>query len=99
MRNRKRVRALVLFIALSLIISVSFAYIALEAHHDCCGEDCPICRTIAVNIQVIRVLGLALLIAAAVLILRRGQTARSRYTRHISFFSGTLVSWKVRLDD
>ncbi len=99
MRNRRRICALILFIALSLIISVSFAYIAFEAHHDCCGEDCPICRTIAVNIQVIRILGLALLIAAAILILRRGQTARCRWTRHNRFISGTPVSWKVRLND
>lgn len=99
MRNRRRICALILFIALSLIMSVSFTYIALEAHHHCCGEDCPICLTIAVNIQIIRTLGLALLTAAAILILRRGQTVRCRFARHIRFFPGTLVSWKVRLDD
>ena len=99
MRNQRRICALILFIGLSLIMSVSLAYIALEAHHDCCGEDCPICETIAVNIQLIRTLGLALLIPAAILFLRRGQAVRCRHDRHIRFFTGTLVSWKVRLDD
>ena len=99
MRNTKRIGALILFIGLSLIMSVSLAFIAFEAEHDCCGEDCPICRTIAVNIHLIRTLGLALLMLAAVLLLRRGQAIRCRYERYIRLFSGTLVSWKVRLDD
>ena len=99
MRNTKRIGALILFIGLSLIMSVSLAFIAFEAEHDCCGEDCPICRTIAVNIQLIRTLGLAMLMLTAVLFLRRGQAIRCRYERYIRLFSGTLVSWKVRLDD
>ena len=33
---------------LILILCLSFAYAALECVHDCSGEECPICRVIAV---------------------------------------------------
>ena len=61
MTGRKRFGALLLCIGLLLVLSVSTAFIAHEADHDCCGEDCPICRTIAVNISLLRTLGLAVL--------------------------------------
>ena len=99
MNAHKRGYALLLCISLILVLFVSSAFLIQEADHDCCGEDCPICETIAVNIQLIRTLGLALLIPAAILFLRRGQAVRCRHDRHIRFFTGTLVSWKVRLDD
>ena len=61
MTGRKRFGALLLCIGLILVLSVSVAFIAHEADHDCCGEDCPICQTIAVNISLLRTLGLLIL--------------------------------------
>ena len=99
MKDRKRFGALLLAIGLCAVMAVSFAFIAAEADHDCTGEDCPICEAIAVNIRLLRTLGLALLALTAFFFLRCGQAARCRQDRQNRFFPGTLVSWKVRLDD
>ena len=99
MTGRKRFAALLLCIGLILVLSVSVAFIAHEADHDCCGEDCPICRTIAVNISLLRTLGLAVLAVLCLFFLLSVRPARRRWERYASFFSGTLVSWKIRLND
>lgn len=99
MTNAKRAGALMLCIALALVLAVSTAFIVHEADHDCSGEDCPICRTIAVNIKLLQSLGFAVIALMAYFFLLSGQTVRSRRDQHTRFFSGTLVSWKIRLDD
>ena len=99
MTDRKRVGALLLCIGLILVLSVSTAFIAHEADHDCCGEDCPICRTIAVNISLLRTLGLAVLAVLCFFFLLSLRSARFTQARNNRFFPGTLVSWKIRLND
>ena len=99
MANRRRVSALILCVGLVLILAVSTVFIAHEADHDCCGEDCPICRAIAVNIRMLRTLGLALLALLSIFFLQHRQAVHYRQDRNNGIFSGTLVSWKVRLDD
>jgi len=99
MTNAKRTGALMLCIALALILAVSTAFIVHEADHDCAGEDCPICQMIAVNIKLLYSLGLAAIVLMVFFFLLSGQTVRSRQDQHNRFFSGTLVSWKIRLND
>ena len=99
MTDRKRLGALLLCIGMILVLSVSTAFIAHEADHDCCGEDCPICRTIAINISLLRTLGLAVLAAAGLFFLFSVRPVRRREERSARFFPGTLVSWKIRLND
>ena len=99
MTNAKRTGALMLCIALAFVLAVSTAYIVHEADHDCSGEDCPICRMIVVNIKLLSSLGLAVIALLVLLFQLSGQAVRSRRDQHTRFFSGTLVSWKIRLDD
>lgn len=99
MTNAKRTGALMLCIALAFVLAVSTAYIVHEADHDCSGEDCPICRMIAVNIKLLRSLVLAVIALTVLFSLLSGQTVRSRRDQNTRFFSGTLVSWKIRLDN
>ena len=99
MTGRKRCGALLLCIGLILVLSVSVAFIAHEADHDCCGEDCPICQTIAVNISLLRTLGLAVLAALFLFFMLSARPVRCRQERYARFISGTLVSWKIRLND
>ena len=99
MTNRKRIGALLLCAALLIVLSVSVVFIAHEADHDCCGEDCPICRMIAVNIRVLRTLGLAALALALFDLRLAGQAVRHRPEGLCRIQSGTLVSWKIRLND
>ena len=99
MANRKRIAALLLCIGLVLVLSVSAAYLSLEAGHDCSGEDCPVCLWLAVNLTLLRTLGLAFLLLSVLLPVLRDQTACRRLVRLCSAFPGTLVSWKIRLDN
>ena len=99
MTGRKRISALLLCIGLLLVLSVSTAFIAHEADHDCCGEDCPICRTIAVNISLLRTLGLAALAVLCFIFLLSARPARFPREGKNRFIPGTLVSWKIRLND
>ena len=99
MTDRKRVGALLLCIGLILVLSISTAFIAHEADHDCCGEDCPICRTIAVNISLLRTLGLAVLAVLCFFFLLSVLPVRFKRERNNRISPGTLVSWKIRLND
>ena len=99
MTGRKRFGALLLCIGLILVLSVSTAFIAHEADHDCCGEDCPICRTIAINISLLRTLGLAVLAALFLFFLLSARPVHCWQERYARILSGTLVSWKIRLND
>ncbi len=45
-RSRKRL-ALLVCIGFAAFLLAAFAFIALEAGHDCSGEDCDICAQIA----------------------------------------------------
>ncbi len=99
MTNQKRVGALILCIGMALVLAVSAAFIIHEADHDCCGEDCPICRMIAVNISLLRTLGLAVIAFLPLFFLIFGRPELHSGSRCACFFSGTPVSWKVRLND
>lgn len=99
MTGRKRAAALLLCIGLILVLSVSTAFLAQEAGHDCCGEDCPVCRIIAVNIRLLRTLSLVFAAAAALLFLRVDSAAGAVSDGRRRLFSGTPVSWKIRLNN
>ena len=99
MAGRKRLGALLLCIGLILVLSVSTAFMIHEADHDCTGEDCPVCRNIAIHIRLLRTIGLAALILPAFFSLPAVYTAFGRRDRYACFGPETLVSWKIRLND
>ncbi len=99
MTSQKRIGALILCIGMALVLAVSAAFIIHEADHDCSGEDCPVCRMIAVNINLLRTLGLAVIAFLSLFFLISGRSVYNRRSRYACFFSGTPVSWKVRLND
>ncbi|MER1992639.1 MAG: hypothetical protein ABS897_01325 [Eubacteriales bacterium] len=99
MTGRKRAGALLLCIGLVLILSVSTAFIIHEADHDCSGEDCPICRNIAINIRLLCTAGLAALVLPAFRLLPDAHAAYSLRDRYAYFSLETLVRWKIRLND
>ncbi len=99
MKEQKRIRALLLCIAFVLMLFVSASYLVHEAGHDCSDDDCPICRTIAMTAELLRAFGLlvtalAVSVAAAVCL----YAWRQRTGTAVRTF-GTLVSWKIRLND
>ena len=90
----------VLVFVMSVMLLVSSAYLVREAGHHCSHEeDCPVCRNIAVNIRLLRTIGLAALILPLLFLLPAAHAAYRRQDRDASFCPGTLVSWKIRLND
>ncbi len=77
----------------------SLFYIAHEAHHECSGEDCPICYVIFTAKQNIKLLALGL---AAIAVTR---SIKNRLLQNIVVYSksipnpNTLVIQKIRLND
>ena len=44
--NRKQ-KAAILLACFVVFLSVSFAFLLIESHHTCHGDDCPVCEQIA----------------------------------------------------
>ncbi len=99
MKNRKRITALMLCIGFALTLSVSSAFIAHEAGHDCSGHECPICQMIAVSVNLLRTLGLAVWMLLPPYVLLRGKFAHRIQQPLCLSASDTLVSRKIRLND
>ena len=88
MTDRKQIRALLLCVGFVLVLAVSSAFLIHEADHDCCGEDCPICRTIAMTGMLMRAL-FAIASAWLLFSLPAALTARAKYDREIICSGGT----------
>ena len=59
MKKRFRFLTGLLAAVLTVVMLSSAVYIAVEADHDCSGEDCAICRQISACENLLRSLGLA----------------------------------------
>ncbi|MCR4707296.1 MAG: hypothetical protein K5746_05040 [Clostridiales bacterium] len=99
MTNRRHVIALLLCIGFLFALTVSSAYVVHEAGHFCSGSDCAVCKMIAVNGSLLRVLGLIDLLFLALFALSQERSALKEQERLCLPASGTLVSWKIRLND
>ena len=98
MMNRKRITAVLLCVGLVLALAVSSVCIALETDHDCSGEDCPVCHMIAASTEFLRIAGLAVLLPVLIALATKNAVRKERQ-RFVLSASGTLVSWKIRLND
>ena len=84
MTDRKRIGTLMLCIGLALVLAVSTAFLVHEADHDCSGEDCPVFRMIAVSINLLHALGLAVIAFLSALIPAAVQRVRGRRDRAVN---------------
>lgn len=102
MNKRRHMIAAIICVVMLLSIFVSSAYIVHETahHHDCTGEECPICQFIAQIEQLRRGFGMALL--ALLLICFALAVDHEWHTRAIAEDVPalcTLVGRKVRLNN
>ncbi len=99
MKCPRRIAAVLLAVVFALVMLVSSAFIIHEAGHDCTGEDCPICQMIAANSQLLRLVGAVVLVLVYLL----GIPGTKHIWHDARGFSvpvsGTLVSWKIRLNN
>ncbi len=95
----RRIWSLVICIGMILALLTSSAYLIIEAHHDCTGEDCDICEHIAeveALLAGMAYLGIAALTVLSVIALVRALLS-DRTTANLR--AATLVFLKVRLND
>lgn len=87
-------------LTLLLLISVLFSlyYIAMEADHDCAGEDCPICIFLALCEENIRTIKTGILLIAACIFTFHGLTALIP-VRKTDIPLRTPVSLKVQMNN
>ncbi|MBP5404573.1 MAG: hypothetical protein J6Y74_01305 [Clostridia bacterium] len=90
---KRAFRLLLLLLILSLIFSIG--YQALESMHDCHGEDCPVCKVIAV---LSCFFGVAVLPSLFFVIRRRMKSAEDLSERDAED-PVTLVRLKVKMSD
>ena len=102
LRGRRHIIVAVVCAALALSLLVSSAYLVHEAacHHQCVGENCPVCQFIARVEQLCKGLGLVLF---AMLLACSGMVARPAAFGWREVANGaalcTLVGRKIRLND
>lgn len=46
MNKKQKITAIVLCLFFVAVLALSLDFIAEETHHDCCGEECPICAVL-----------------------------------------------------
>ena len=59
MTKKFRFMTRLLAVVLAVVMLSSAVYLAVEANHDCSGEDCAICRQISICENLLKSLGLA----------------------------------------
>ncbi len=85
---------------LFLIFTVySVFYIAHESHHECSGEDCPICHVMQIAVQNIKLLSYALASSSALLCLKNFERHNNSFLCKSNLKADTLISQKIRLND
>jgi len=99
MKQFRRAGALLLCAAFLLILFVSASYLVREAGHHCSDDDCPVCRTLAATAEMLRSFGSIILVSAVLYVAAAGWYSRQRRAGTAVFACGTLVSWKIRLND
>ncbi len=98
--NLKTVRMLkaLLSVFLVLAVSLSLAFVAIESHHDCEGEACPICACLAECAKTVRGFFDSLPILTAVVVLMCATVSCSFAMSKELVFSTPILS-KVRMND
>ena len=64
----KRLAAGIMALMMFVIVLFSVSFIAAEADHDCCGDDCPICACIHLCENTLEQIGSGVATQAAVII-------------------------------
>ena len=99
MTQIRRRRAWLLCLMMVLVLVVSSAYLIHEADHDCEGEACPVCEQIFQTRALLRSFALLWVFWLAFVVTRSTESERVDQSRLLLTVPGTLVSWKVRMDD
>ena len=98
MTKKFRFMTRLLAAVLAVVMLSSAIYIAVEANHDCSGDDCAICRQISICENLLKSLGLAGAAAAITAVLTYTM-CRAILPCTETIGTLTLVSLKVKLSN
>lgn len=98
MEAKKRILIILLTMAFIFGMLFSVMYITVESHHDCIGEDCPICQYIIVCENILKKLSTALaVISISITFVFASKISIIKNLKLILI--QTLVSLKVKLSN
>lgn len=91
---------LIIFLTMAFIFGMLFStlYIAIESHHDCIDEDCPVCQYISVCENILKKLSTAL--GFIFILIAVKFASKISIIKHFKLVPiQTLVSMKVKLSN
>ena len=91
-------RKQILVAVLCAVMLFSALFIALEAHHDCTGEECAICVQLRACAELLRQTALVLLILAVSALLHVCAAEMLGQTQRV-FRKASLITLKIKLSD
>lgn len=93
-------KTIALFMSVILVFSFlfSFLFVVREAHHDCIGEDCPICECIEQCQGIIKDLSIAI-IPVLVITSMVSYFIEEYQEYHIDIDSFSLIKHKIRFNN
>ena len=96
MTNKRRIISILMILLIVFVLVSSFWFILHETHHDCTGEDCPVCAMIAICRNTLKTVLIALLLVLSALASR--SAGRAFVSSSAQFDpEETPVSLKVKL--
>ena len=98
MSKIRRVLTVLLAAAVLFVMLFSAFYIAIEADHDCVGEDCPICFQISVCEHTLKSVGQTILVVILAGFIGIFLISLSAFTKKLAY-NTSLVSLKVKLSN
>ena len=99
-QNKKNIRIIALLAAFAVLFVMLFskAYISHHIHHECTGDECPICIVMAQCANNLKNIGtIAIFIAISLFLCSINQESR-RCVNTAGFFD-SLISQKVRMNN
>ena len=98
MNKMRKTDSIILAIAFMCVSLFSVIYISHAINHNCSGEDCPICETVAICEQTLRTIGSSL-ISAIIEVLALPKVATVLETSLCCMAVVSLISQKVRMNN
>ncbi|MBR6159141.1 MAG: hypothetical protein IKQ40_02475 [Lachnospiraceae bacterium] len=94
----KRITAFILAAMMIFIVMFSLIFITAHVHHECTGEDCPVCACIEMCESMLRQAGDGMTVLPSVIIPIIASVFFC-FLPVVTFAQDTLVSRKVRIND
>ncbi len=96
-KQKRRIIALIILVAILSVMLLSIAYILEHSGHECTGSKCPICAAIEQCCDNLKILDTA--ITACILVFLFMRVVKSEQCVSLVYFNNSLISQKVRMNN